>query len=849
MATPPLNPNGISSSTAKQLLLKYGANQIAKDKPKGITAIILEVIKEPMFILLIGCGSIYVFLGNYNEGIMLLASVFVIIYITFYQNKKSEESLSALRQLSSPRAMVLRDGKAVRIAGAEVVPGDVLLINEGDRIPADATLISTSNLSVDESMLTGESVPVQKSESDSNKENNHQIFSGTLVVQGSGLAQVIATGSQTQLGKIGSSLLTVEQTSTRLHVEMKQFIRKLFVGSGVISVCVIAIFYFTRGNFIDALLNGLAGAMAILPEEFPVILTIFMALGAWRLSKSNVLTRKPSAIEALGSATVLCSDKTGTITQNKMELKVVWSNNQSIPASEFQSHRTETLSVLDVCNLACAASSLDPMDKAIHQAWSDLNPAITAANDTLSKEYPLSKSLFAITRVIQHAANPFPTAYCKGAPESVLRLCRLSDTLFDAHMEQVNALASQGYRVLAAAKCELKNNELPANQEGFDWHFVGLVCFEDPIRKEVPQAIQACYAAGIRVIMITGDFPITAISIANQIGLTHGDQVITGEELTHLTAEELAVKIRTTHIFARIVPEQKLQIIQALKANGEIVAMTGDGVNDAPALKAADIGIAMGMKGTDVAREAASMVLLDDDFSSIVSAIHLGRRIFDNLQKAMSYVIAVHIPIIGMVLLPALFNSLPILLMPLQIVFLELIIDPICSVAFESEKEEIGIMNRPPRDANLHFFGWKILLFSLFEGLLLLSVVLSVYFLSIGEGHTDGEVRAIAFSSLIIGNIFLIFSSLSKTRSVLSALRSRNKMVVYITLSAVFLLFLSLQIPFLRESFHFEFPGYSHFLTAISAAIILLVILEVRKVLQRKINDKASVTERASAIG
>jgi Ca2+-transporting ATPase len=377
---------------------------------------------------------------------------------------------------------------------------------------------------------------------------------------------------------------------------------------------------------------------------------------------------------------------------------------------------------------------------------------------------------------------------------------------------------------------------LPESQADFEFEFTGLVAFEDPIRKEVPQAIKACHSAGIRVIMITGDFPKTALSIADQIGLPHGNQIITGEEMKQMSTEELAVKIRTTQIFARIVPEQKLQIIQALKLNGEIVAMTGDGVNDAPALKAADIGIAMGMKGTDVAREAASMVLLNDDFSSIVSAIHLGRRIFDNLQKAMSYVIAIHIPIIGMVLLPALFDSLPILLLPIQIVFLELIIDPICSVAFESEQEEIGIMERPPRDANLHFFGWKNILFSLFEGLLLLAVVMAVYLMSIGEGHSDGEVRAIAFTSLILGNIFLIFSSLSKTRSFLSAFQSRNKMVIYITVSAALLLFVSLKVAFLRAIFHFEFPGYAHFYTALSAAITLLLILEGKKLIFNKKN-------------
>ncbi len=822
--------SGLSSELAKKLLLQHGPNEISKDKPKGVGAIVLEVIKEPMFILLFCCGSIYIFLGDYREGIMLLCWVLVIIFITFYQNKKTEESLSALRQLSSPRALVMRDGIEVRIPGSEVVPGDILLINEGDRVTADAKILSTNQLSIDESMLTGESLPVLKSENETSIENANTIFSGTLVAQGSGRAQILATGSKTKLGQIGASLLSIEQQPTRLQIEMKQFIKKLFIGGGIISLCVITIFYFTRGNFTDAILNGLAAAMAILPEEFPVILTIFMALGAWRLSKSNVLTRKPSAIETLGSATILCSDKTGTITQNKMELKNLQTGTNTIHADSFNQNKSEILPLLNTFYYSSSTDSLDPMDRAIQQQFDIFHPTHKNEDVQLCKEYPLSKTLFAITRVIQHPTETYPTAYCKGAPESILAMCQLSSSDYQEHIKQVEILAAQGYRVLAGATCSLLNNDMPKNQVDFQWQYAGLVGFDDPIRKEVPQAIEECYAAGIRVIMITGDFPITALSIANQIGLTHGNQIITGTELQNMSPSDLATKIRDTHIFARIVPEQKLQIIQALKANGEIVAMTGDGVNDAPALKAADIGIAMGMKGTDVAREASSMVLLNDDFSSIVSAIHMGRRIFDNLQKAMSYVIAIHIPIIGMVMLPALFSSLPILLLPLQIVFLELIIDPICSIAFESEQEEVGIMNRPPRDANIHFFGWKNILFSLFDGVLLLAVVLAVYFISIREGHTDGEVRAIAFSSLIIGNVFLIFSSLSKTRNVLSVFKSKNKTVILITAAAIVMLVTSLRVPFLLDSFHFEFPGYSHFLTAIIAATIMLIILELKKV-------------------
>lgn len=818
--------SGITENKASELLKRYGFNELPSAKSKSVGRIAFEVIKEPMFILLISCGSVYLLLGDYLEGISLLCSVSVIIFISFYQHRKTENSLAALRQLSSPRALVIRDGTEIRIAGREVVPEDVIVLHEGDRVPADAILLECNHLSLDESLLTGESVPVIKSEESENK-----IYSGTLVVQGKGIAKVTSTGTNTQFGIIGTSLQSIEQDSTRLQREMKTLIRNLFIGGAVISIGVIAAFYFTRGNFLNSLLTGLSAAMAILPEEFPVVLTVFLALGAWRLSKNKVLTRKPSAIETLGSATVLCSDKTGTITQNKMEMAALYCNGKTYSKQDFKSYEKNISYLIKLLFNASSNKSIDPMEKAIVSEHE--KQQIPMEKFQLLKEYPLSKELFAMTRVLKSEKDKTIHIYCKGAPEVVFKLCRLSATDTDIYTKAVQEMAGKAYRVLAAAQSDWQNQELPEKQSDIHFRFAGLVAFEDPIRPEVPKAIKECNEAGIKVIMITGDYPATARCIAKQIGLQNDDNVLTGDELKSMSADDLQKKIKHTHVFARIVPEQKLQLIQALKANGEIVAMTGDGVNDAPALKAADIGVAMGMKGTDVAREASSLVLLDDNFASIVHAIHSGRRIFDNLQKAMSYILAIHIPIIGLVLLPAMFSWLPILLTPLHIVFMELIIDPVCSIAFESEQEEESIMNRPPRKPDELFFGWRKILFSFLKGLMLLVMVLTIYFLSIKEGHSENEVRAIAFSSLIIGNVFLILTSLSDTRNFFSVILEKNIAVLLISVIAFAILLLTISIPLLQDIFSFDFPGYKHFISSFIGSLILLLSLESIKIVRK----------------
>jgi len=805
-------------------------NELPTAKSKNIGQIALEVVKEPMFVLLLVCSTIYLLLGDYTEGIMLSASILIIIFITFYQYQKTERAIESLRQLSSPKAMVIRNGQTVKIPGREIVIGDIVFVNEGDRIPADGILIHGTNLSVDESMLTGESIPVSKDTLAC--EGSSQVFSGTLVVQGSGKLEVNAIGIHTEFGKIGKSLQQIVQDPTRLQKEMKVLIRNLFIIGGFLSVLVVIAFYLTRGDFIASLLSGLASAMAILPEEFPVVLTIFLAIGAWRLSQQNVLTRNPSAIETLGSATVLCSDKTGTITQNNMVLSTLIKEHFIIEKNEFEENIENIEELIFTAILASPPESIDPMERAVYAVNKTL-PSSPPPSFTLQKEYPLSKDLFAMTRVLEDDRGQLFVG-SKGAPEAILELCHISEEEKNHLLSKVKMLAKRGQRILGVAKGKVENREFPVSQKDFSFEFMGFLGFEDPIRPEVPEAIKQCYSAGIKVIMITGDYPETAKNIGKQAGLNEHDEILTGHDLKNLSESELKEKIRHVNIFARIIPEQKLQIIKALKANGEIVAMTGDGVNDAPALKAADIGISMGGKGTDVARESSSLVLLDDNFSSIVMAIKSGRRIFDNLQKAMGYIIAIHIPIIGLALLPAFFPALPILLMPLHIVFMELIIDPVCSIAFESEKEEIGVMKRPPRDPNMAFFGFKQILKSSLVGLILLAMVLAVYFFSMQEGHTEGEIRAIAFTSLIIGNIFLILTTLSKTRNVIDVLFEDNISLKIILFVASTMMFLLISVPYLRDLFSFEYPGFKHFYLAIVGGFALLFLMEMYKYVQLK---------------
>lgn len=818
---------GLYEEEAARILSADGPNELPSAKPRSLPAITVGVFREPIFLLLVGGGFIYLLLGDLQEALLLLGFVFVVIGITLYQERKTENALGALRNLSSPRARVIRGGEERRIPGREVVRGDLVIIAEGDRVPADGVVLASTNLSVDESLLTGESAPVRKCDWHGEAvderpggEDEPFVYSGTLVVQGQALMEVWKTGTHTEIGKIGRSLQTLRVEKTTLERQTSRLVRNLAIAGGLLSVLAVIAYGLTRGDWLHGILAGVALAMALLPEEFPVVLTIFLALGAWRMSSQRVLARQMPAIEILGSATVLCVDKTGTLTLNQMSVGQLGVQGRylNVGQSAPEALPDEFHALVEFSILASQRDPFDPMEKAFHR-FGEKYLAQTEhihRDWVLVRQYPLSKELLAMSQVWRSAKGQGYVIAAKGAPEAIADLCHLDDVQRQALLRQVSMMAEKGLRVLGVARAFFEGiGELPAKQHDFDFEFLGLVGLVDPVRPPVPSAIRECYEAGIRVVMITGDYPATARYVAAQIGLRNSQQVISGQVLDGMSDADLRRDIGGMNVFARVVPQQKLRLVQALKANGEVVAMTGDGVNDAPALKASDIGVAMGARGTDVAREAAGLVLLDDDFSSIVGAIRMGRRIFDNLRKAMAYIFAIHVPIAGLSLIPVAVDW-PLILLPIHIVFMELIIDPSCSIVFEAEPAEANVMKRPPREPRESIFDRKTVGMSILQGSSVLAVSLGAFMAARYLGLGTLESRTMAFTTLTVANIALILTNVSWSRSIIATLRSPNEAMWFVIGAAFVFLGLAIYVPVLSQLFRF------HSLGALEVAVSIL---------------------------
>lgn len=819
---------GLTGKEASDGLKRWGYNELPAAKDKSLWEIARSVFREPMFLLLLGCGFLYMVLGDYREGVVLSLAIFLIIGITFFQYKKTTRALELLKKIASPFVIVIRGDREVRVPAREIVPGDLIVLKEGGRVAADATLVESSALFIDESLLSGESFAVKKSVDD-----NRSVLMGTLVLSGRGLAKVENTGVHTQLGQIGASLSLVGARDTRLQSEMRKVIRLFFIASVFISVLVIVLFYWRTGQFIESLLTGLSSSMAILPEEFPVVLSVFLALGAWRLTKKNVLTRYAAAIESLGAATVLCSDKTGTLTQNRMRVAALYNGSEIIYRPDFIKKLFSFNDLILAARGASAINPTDPMELAIGSVQAEWGLETTGFVD-LIKEYPLSENLLAMSQVWQTTKSGEQVVVAKGAPEAIFSLCRFSKQQIEDMLPVLSGLATNGFRVLGVARAVAENQLLPALQNHFLFQFMGFVAFEDPIRPEVPDAVKECTNAGIKLMMITGDHPETAMSIAKQIGLSNAGRVIIGDEWEKMDSSQRSAALDSCAVFARVRPQQKLSLVECLQHKGEVVAMTGDGVNDAPALKRADIGIAMGLRGTDVAREAAGLVLLDDNFASIVAAIRSGRRIYDNLQKAMSYIVAIHVPIIGLVLLPAFFGAFPLLLLPIHIVCMELVIDPMCSIAFEGAEEEKDVMCRAPRPIHSRFFVWKNFWLSLLAGAAVWLFVVLVFLFVERFDFSSGEERAVTFSALFLGNILLIFSSLSQTSGFFSVFKTKNPSAFFIAGAALVFLLATLGFSPLRKLFKFENPGWLYFIPVLIGACVLFVLLETLKKIKKR---------------
>ncbi len=847
---PAIAAAGLSSAQAAQRLADDGPNTLPGGQRRSLLAIAAETLREPMFLLLLAGGALYLAFGEQQEGLTLLGFVVITLGLTLYQEGKTERAVDALRDLTSPRALVIRDGQPQRLAGSSVVRGDLLKLAEGDRVPADALLVSGDSVLVDESLLTGEAVPVAKRLARADElaagdqpgqpprtppggDNLPGLYAGTLVLRGQALARVTATGARSEIGRIGTALGQVQAERSPLQQQTARLVRNLALLAGVLSLALVLVHGLLRGDWLQAVLAGIALAMAMLPEEYPVVLTVFPALGARRLAQVGVLTRRINAIETLGATTVLCSDKTGTLTANRMTVTHLAAGGPALG----DRLALDTLAggplpeafhaLVEVAILASAVDAVDPMEQAFHA----LGQRFLADTEHLHHDwrlvqsYALSPALRAMSHVWVADSGGQQVVAAKGAPEAVIDLCHLPAAQQARIAGVVDALAADGLRVLAVARGSFTGQDWPADEHGFDFSFIGLLGLADPVRPEVPAAVAECRAAGIRVVMITGDYPATARAIARQAGLTSQADtegaVLSGDEIARLDDTALRARMATVHVCARIAPDQKLRIVQALKASGQIVAMTGDGVNDAPALRAAHVGVAMGARGTDVARESASLVLVDDNFAAIVQAVHLGRRIFDNLGKAMSYLLAVHVPIAGMALLPVLLGW-PALLFPMHIALLELIIDPACSIAFENEPAEPDLMQRPPRDAAAPLFGGATLWLALLQGVGVLVAVLAAF----AWAHTrlpEPEARAFAFATLVVGNLALILSNRSTMRSLWATLRIPNRTLWAVVGLAVALLLAALYIPWAVDVLRFA-PLPAHELAAAVGLGLLSVV-------------------------
>ena len=811
--------NGLTQSQANERLKKYGYNDLEVQKSQTLLEIILEILKEPMFILLIASALIYFFVSKeVLEGLIMIFSVVLMIAIDVVQQYKTDKSLEKLREMSSPKAIVKRDGKFVEIESSCVVPGDVMQITEGDKVCADGRILSLSDLAVDESVLTGESDIIYKTLSDDGdgRFKQNYVYQGTSVVLGSAEILVTETGSKTQVGQIGQSILDAPSRPTPLEKQVNGLVKKVSSYALIMLVIVVIITYFQFHDFYKSIISGLTFAISTIPEEFPVILTIFLSLGAYRLSAKKSLIRRLSSVETLGCVSVLCVDKTGTLTENKMTVSKI------LPFGSCSTDYIEKISVL-----ACEKNSYDPMEKAILKHCK-INSADLFLNELIT-EYPFTSKLKMMGHVWK-IQDKIITAV-KGSPEGVLKICKLTESKRELILKQQAELASDGCRVIAVAAKETSSlDSVPSNIEDCELDFIGFISLSDPPRKEVKKSIDVCKKAGIKVIMITGDNPITAKAIGKQIGFSDYNNFLTGDQIDSMSEEELTEAVKNTNIFARVVPEQKLKIIKAIKQNGLTVAMTGDGVNDAPALKYADIGIAMGKRGTSIAKEASDMILLDDNFSTIVETVKDGRRIYDNIQKAVRYVLTFKVPVILISLFVPLMGLSPMLL-PIHIVLLELILDPVSAIVLERQPAEKNIMSKKPRDVSKKLISLKDIVKIIFQGLIIFLSAFSSYVTIFSKFGDEALARSFSISILILSNILLIYINSSDTQSMFYVMKTFVKDKIILTIICFILAMLGLILYFepMRIVFKTSQLNLWQLITVIMISIISVIWYEVVK--------------------
>ena len=830
---------GLSEKQVLEARKKYGLNALRKEEKSGFLHVLGQIATEPMFLLLVAASGLYFILGEYSDGFIMLAAIGFVSGISLYQETRSRNALQALKKLTQPNSKVIREGQAREIPSEEIVPGDLIVVEEGNFIPADARIVQSNDFSVNESILTGESFAVEHNKAP----GKDGIFYGTLVTSGSAVAEVSATGAATELGKIGKSLESIQVSRTPLQLQIESFV-KTMAAIGIVAFLIVwGINYWKTGDVFFGLLSGLTLAMSVLPEEIPVAFATFMALGAWKLIQNGVLAKEPQTVESLGSATVICFDKTGTITENRMKVAEVYCHTEGsslgLEACTEEGYRR----VIAFAMWSSEVSPFDPMETAIHEAYAQTAEVDERPQFGMVHEYPLDGNPPAMTHLYESRDGRRIVA-AKGGWETILEFCGIQGSEYQAIAHQARRLAGTGYRVLGVASCVFDEGVFPKRQQDFNWCFEGLIALEDPAKQDMEQVFRLFYDAGIQLKIVSGDYLDTVLAIARKTGFREGGPALTGTDVMAMDEPALRRAVRETHLFARMFPQAKLRVIEALKANGEVVAMTGDGVNDAPALKASHIGVAMGANGAETAKRAASMVILDDKLDKMGHAIFLGRRIYSNFKKAVRYIISIHIPIILTVGIPLVLGwKYANLFSPVHVIFFELIMGPTCSIIFENEPMEQRLFVEKPRKLSAQLFSLPELALSILQGLAITGGVLFLYKQMMDSGYDSAQVRSVAFSTILISNVFLTLVNRSFYYSVLKTMAYPNRLVPFIIAVTLVVLFTALYLPGAQRLFGLYPIGADWLLRATAVAAVSVLWIEVYKFVLRK-NDRPFANEK-----
>lgn len=831
MSEAPFNIKGLSDQEVLNARNQFGNNQLTFKKTSGFLEALKSIFKEPMVILLLIAAAIYFITGNIGDGSFLAAAIILVATISLFQDARSRQALDKLKDFTQPYCKVIRNHEIISIHVDELVIGDYLLVEEGSAVSADGTIVQSNDFSVNESILTGETFSVSKTVNSS----DNKVYRGTYVVAGLAVAEITAIGNDSKLGKIGKSLESIEEEKTPLEKQINRFVRNMAIIGTIVFLIVWFINFKQSNNLLNSLLQALTLAMSILPEEIPVAFTTFMALGAWRLMKMGIVVKQMKTVETLGSATVICTDKTGTLTENKMSIGAIYNATlqKTFFLEEIKKNQKENELLVNVAMWASEPIPFDPMELALHQLYKEHNLIDERPLYKMIHEYPLEGRPPMMTHIFENETGQRIIA-AKGAPEAILSCSNANSETRFATQKAINELTAAGFRVLAVGEALFSGTDFPLKQQDFIFNLLGVIAFYDPPKENMKNVLSQFYKAGIQVKIITGDNAATTTTVANKIGFKGAEKQISGEELMLLSDQDLKIRVADTTIFTRMFPEAKLKIINALKSNNEIVAMTGDGVNDGPALKAAHIGIAMGKKGTEIAKQAASLILIDDDLAKMVDAVAMGRKIYTNLKKAIQYIISIHIPIVLTVFIPlALGWIYPNIFTPVHVIFLELIMGPTCSIIYENEPIEKNSMTQLPRPFTSTFFSWKELATSIVQGLAITVGTLYTYQYAVSNGFDLNTTRTMVFCCLVFANIFLTLENRSFYFSIFTTIRYKNNLVIWMILITLLLLLALIYIAPFAAFFDFKSISISELAICFAAGSISVLWYEIIKLIKR----------------